>query len=83
MRQALQNLKDGGTGSPTFRVPASGAASYERTLVEFGGQRTAPAATAGGVAFVGAGNYAGRLLIRAFKAAGAQLHTLVSSGGTR
>ena len=35
----------------------------------------------GTVAFIGAGNYAGRVLIPAFKAAGAQLHTVVSSGG--
>lgn len=33
------------------------------------------------VAFLGAGNYAGRVLIPAFKEAGAQLHTVVSSGG--
>ncbi len=33
------------------------------------------------VAFLGAGNYAGRVLIPAFKAAGAQLRTVVSSGG--
>lgn len=31
--------------------------------------------------FVGAGNYASRLLIPAFKSAGAQLHTIVTSGG--
>ena len=31
--------------------------------------------------FIGAGNYASRVLIPAFKAAGAQLHTLVTSGG--
>jgi predicted dehydrogenase len=35
----------------------------------------------GTVAFIGAGNYAGRVLIPAFKAAGANLHTVVSSGG--
>jgi predicted dehydrogenase len=35
----------------------------------------------GTVAFLGAGNYAGRVLIPAFKAAGAQLHTVVSKGG--
>lgn len=35
----------------------------------------------GKVGFLGAGNYAGRVLIPAFKAAGAQLHTVVSSGG--
>jgi predicted dehydrogenase len=33
------------------------------------------------VAFLGAGNYAGRVLISAFDKAGAQLHTLVSGGG--
>lgn len=31
--------------------------------------------------FLGAGNYAGRVLIPAFDAAGAQLHTVVSGGG--
>ncbi len=39
------------------------------------------AARSGVVAFLGAGNYAGRTLIPAFKAAGAGLHTLVSGGG--
>lgn len=34
-----------------------------------------------GVAFLGAGNYAGRQLIPAFKAAGAHLRTVVSRGG--
>jgi predicted dehydrogenase/threonine dehydrogenase-like Zn-dependent dehydrogenase len=33
------------------------------------------------VAFIGAGNYASRILIPAFKEAGAQLHTLVTAGG--
>ncbi len=33
------------------------------------------------VAFLGAGNYAGRVLIPAFKAAGADLRTVVSAGG--
>jgi predicted dehydrogenase len=33
------------------------------------------------VAFLGAGNYAGRVLMPAFKAAGAVLHTVVSGGG--
>lgn len=38
--------------------------------------------TGGGVVgFLGAGNYAGRVLIPAFKAAGARLHTVVSGGG--
>ncbi|MCC5870742.1 MAG: bi-domain-containing oxidoreductase [Gammaproteobacteria bacterium] len=33
------------------------------------------------VGFLGAGNYAGRVLIPAFSSAGAELHTVVSSGG--
>jgi predicted dehydrogenase/threonine dehydrogenase-like Zn-dependent dehydrogenase len=42
-----------------------------------------PAATIsnGNVAFLGAGNYAGRVLIPAFKSAGASLQTVVSGGG--
>lgn len=32
--------------------------------------------------FIGAGNYASRVLIPAFKAAGVQLHTIASTGGT-
>lgn len=35
----------------------------------------------GSVGFLGAGNYAGRVLIPAFKAADAALHTVVSGGG--
>jgi predicted dehydrogenase len=35
----------------------------------------------GSVGFLGAGNYAGRVLIPAFKVAGAHLHTVVSGGG--
>lgn len=34
------------------------------------------------VGFIGAGNYASRMLIPAFKKAGARLHTISSSGGT-
>jgi len=37
--------------------------------------------TKGVVTFLGAGNYAGRTLIPAFKDAGAYLHTIISSGG--
>lgn len=33
------------------------------------------------IGFIGAGNYASRVLIPAFKSAGAQLHTIVTSGG--
>jgi len=34
------------------------------------------------VSFIGAGNYASRVLIPAFKAVGSQFHTIVTSGGT-
>jgi predicted dehydrogenase/threonine dehydrogenase-like Zn-dependent dehydrogenase len=40
-----------------------------------------PIQCAGSVAFIGAGNYASRVLIPAFKAAGASLHTVVSRSG--
>ncbi|WP_240902247.1 bi-domain-containing oxidoreductase [Wenzhouxiangella sp. XN24] len=43
--------------------------------------QSTPIAGQGVVAFFGAGNYAGRVLIPAFKAAGAKLHTVVSGGG--
>ena len=43
---------------------------------------TAPAAgRAATLGFIGAGNYAGAVLMPAFKATGARLHTLVSAGG--
>lgn len=41
----------------------------------------APEPGKAGVAFLGAGNYAGRVLIPAFKTAGAKLRTVVSGGG--
>ncbi|UPH70274.1 Gfo/Idh/MocA family oxidoreductase [Abyssibius alkaniclasticus] len=40
-----------------------------------------PKASKGSVAFLGAGNYASRMLIPAFRAAGADLDTVISSGG--
>ena len=43
--------------------------------------RDAPVPASCVVAFLGAGNYAGRVLIPAFQAAGAQLHSVVSGGG--
>ena len=42
---------------------------------------TTLAPTTGSIAFFGAGNYAGRMLMPAFRKAGAQLHTVVSAGG--
>ena len=43
---------------------------------------TTPAGSDPVVGFIGAGNYASRMLIPAFKAAGVSLHTIASSGGT-
>jgi threonine dehydrogenase-like Zn-dependent dehydrogenase/predicted dehydrogenase len=45
-----------------------------KTGVTFASQRPV-------MGFIGAGNYASRLLIPAFKAAGAQFHTIVTAGG--
>ncbi|WP_310467831.1 bi-domain-containing oxidoreductase [Sphingomonas sp.] len=44
--------------------------------------RTAAAAGKPVVGFIGAGNYASRVLIPAFKAAGASLHSIASAGGS-
>lgn len=49
------------------RVPLQSGATFDTTRPVFG--------------FIGAGNYAARMLIPAFKAAGAHLHTIVTSGG--
>ena len=51
-----------------------------RVPLATGGETTVKSGN-GRVAFLGAGNYAGRVLIPAFKAAGASLHSVVSSGG--
>lgn len=48
-------------------VPLSGSATFDSQRPVLG--------------FIGAGNYASRVLIPAFKAAGAQLHTIVTAGG--
>src|SRR5947207_3281670 len=50
-----------------------------RRTIYFGSARAAPGRA--GVGFAGSGNYAGRILIPAFKAAGATLHTVVTTGG--
>jgi predicted dehydrogenase/threonine dehydrogenase-like Zn-dependent dehydrogenase len=58
-------------GEPVENAPT------ERTVRLSG----APAPSAASVAFLGAGNYASRVLIPAFRECGATLHTLVSQGG--
>jgi predicted dehydrogenase len=62
---------------PGAAAQATGALA-QRTLA----LSSAPLASGkASVVFLGAGNYASRTLIPAFKAAGASLHTIVSSGG--
>ncbi len=56
-----------------------GDAALARRTVALAVLEGAPAE--GSVAFIGAGNYAGRVLIPAFKGAGARLHTVVSRQG--
>ena len=74
------------SGEPSLGIlleyPAARAGSLQpaegRTVL------LAPAALTpakGSIAFLGAGNYAGRVLMPAFGKAGAQLHTVVSGGG--
>jgi predicted dehydrogenase/threonine dehydrogenase-like Zn-dependent dehydrogenase len=53
--------------------------ALERRAVPLGTPASAPGKAS--VAFLGAGNYAGRVLMPAFKAAGALLQTVVSGGG--
>lgn len=62
-----------------YPEPAQGADATTARRVRLTASSAAPARAT--VAFLGAGNYAGRVLIPAFKAAGASLHTVVSSGG--
>lgn len=50
-----------------------------RRTVSLGALPVAPGSAC--VGFVGSGNYAGRILMPAFKAAGATLHTVVTTGG--
>lgn len=60
----------------TYAQPAAQAAPARRLRLG-----SHPARGKGVVGFLGAGNYAGRVLIPAFQNAGAKLHTVVSSGG--
>ena len=58
--------------------------AQEARTVQIGGSvssSTAPAGEAGGVSFIGSGNYATAVLIPAFKAAGARLRSVASSAG--
>src|SRR5947208_13555163 len=74
------------SGEPSLGIlleyPAVRAGSVQpaqRRTVLLASAAVAPAK--GSVVFLGAGNYAGRVLMPAFRKAGAQLHTVVSAGG--
>lgn len=65
---------------PGFDENADDDGRADRVVIANGATDNPPAGT-GRVAFIGAGNYAGRVLIPAFKAAGADLQLIVSGGG--
>jgi predicted dehydrogenase/threonine dehydrogenase-like Zn-dependent dehydrogenase len=74
------------SGEPSLGIlleyPAARSGSVQRAegrTVLLAPAALAPATVS--VAFLGAGNYAGRVLIPAFQKAGATLHTVVSAGG--
>ncbi len=64
--------------------PGPGKQVERRVRIAHGGTSNAGGSQAGKgiVGFIGAGNFATRVLMPAFKRAGAELHTVVSSGGT-
>ena len=80
-----------------YELLATGAEPYIGILLEYAPQTRQPsashtvtlgtprpgaaAATAPAIAFIGAGNYAARVLIPAFAASGARLHGIASAGG--
>jgi len=66
-----------------YPAPAdkAGASVARRVALPGAASRGQPSASAGRIGVLGAGNYASRVLIPAFKAAGAELHTLASAGG--
>ena len=55
--------------------------AYTKATSQSVGLKKDATPTKGNVGFIGAGNYAGRVLIPTFKSLGASLHTIVSSGG--
>jgi predicted dehydrogenase/threonine dehydrogenase-like Zn-dependent dehydrogenase len=83
LQQAAKAYELLSSGQPSLGIvleyPQIGREQLEQHTVPVPGN--AVAAGKASVAFVGAGNYASRVLIPAFKEAGAGLHTVVSSGG--
>ncbi|MEJ5207456.1 bi-domain-containing oxidoreductase [Denitratimonas sp. CY0512] len=90
LEQAVEAYELLSSGEPSLGIvlqyPRDDAAGLGRRTVQLGGESSPQPLSRGergsaSVAFLGAGNYAGRVLIPAFKAAGASLRTVVSSGG--
>lgn len=81
---AAYDLLSSGEPSLGILIQYSEEADINQTVIKLPGNsnaRVAPSKMISTVGFLGAGNYAGRVLIPAFKATGAQLHTIVSGGG--
>jgi len=78
-RLRARTVELGGAGARGPVAPAAGSAPAT-VPAERAAPATAPAAVPS-VSFIGAGNYATGVLIPAFKAAGALLRTVASSGG--
>jgi len=77
-----------GSNTPSLGImldyadPQQPDALLTQRIVSIGTLPAVPAVPAAAcVGFIGAGNYAGRTLMPAFKAAGANLHTVVTTGG--
>ncbi|MGY6519755.1 MAG: bi-domain-containing oxidoreductase [Lysobacteraceae bacterium] len=93
LEQAVEAYDLLSSGEPSLGIvlqyPRDDAARLTQRTVQLRGSKdlstTAPSSPGRGeacaVAFLGAGNYSGRVLIPAFKAAEAFLHTVVSNGG--
>ena len=64
-----------------LEYPCADPARLDERTVALAPPADVAGAAQGKVAFIGAGNYAGRVLIPAFKAAGAQLQSVASGGG--
>lgn len=77
---AYQVLSNDRTALGILLQYGSETASRHGKTVQLNTQHAATA-TRAVVGFIGAGNYASRMLIPAFKAAGAQLNTIATSGG--
>lgn len=78
--EAYGKLDDKSTLGILINYPGTDSANLNKTTVVLNEQPKVEAQK-GNVAFIGGGNYASRVLIPAFKQAGANLKVLVTSGG--